>query len=133
MAAIRTIIAENVQNHLEKLDWRAAIAEMEKLYAIDRDPHVRIRIGDIRRKLNKITSAIRDYLRAADLFAERGFIVKALAQYRLVLRLDPMNEHARSRIELLRGFRPVMTLQRGPVEYRVPQPLEIRPDVFITI
>ena len=133
MAAIKTIIAENVQNHLEKLDWTAAIAEMEKLYAIDRDPHVRIRIGEIRRKLNKIRSAVQEYLRAADLFAEKGFIVKALAQYKLVLRLEPSNEHARSRIELLRGFKPLLTLQRGSVEYRLPQPLEIRPDVFINI
>ena len=133
MAAIKTIIAEKVQKHLEKQDWEATIAEMEKLYAVDRDPHVRVRIGDIRRKLNKKRAAIREYLRAADLFAERGFIVKALAQYNLVLRLDSSNEHARSRVEMLRRCRPFMDLKRGPVEYQIPQSLEIMPDIFINI
>lgn len=133
MAAIKTIIAENVQKHLEKLDFEEAIAEMEKLYAIDRDPHVRVRIGDIRRKLNKKKAAIREYTRAADLFAERGFIVKALAQYNLVLRLDPSDDHARSRIELLRKCRPFMNLNRDPVEYQIPRSLEIMPDIFINI
>ena len=72
MASKKTIIVENLQDFLDKSDWGAAIIEMEKLFVIDQDPHIRVRIGDARRKLNRIRAAIREYIRAADLFAERG-------------------------------------------------------------
>jgi tetratricopeptide (TPR) repeat protein len=129
----KVIIAEKVQDHLDKLDWQAAISEMEKLFAIDRDPLIRVRIGDIRRKLNKKLAATREYIRAADLFAERGFIVKALAQYNLAFRLDPSNEYVRSRIEMMRRCKSFMTFHRETVEYQIPQSLEIMPDIFINI
>ena len=124
MASNKTIIAEKVQNCLNRSDWRAAIIEMEKLFAIDHDPHIRVRIGDARRKLNWIRAAIRDYIRAADMFAEQGFVVKALAQYNLALRLDASNTYARTKMELLEILRPgrVITKQHyASMEYRPPQ------------
>ena len=132
MASKKTIIAENVQDCLNKSDWGAAIAEMEKLFAIDQDPHIRVRIGDARRKLNRIRAAIREYVRAADLFAARGFVVKALAQYNLALRLDSSNTYARTRIETLEMLRParaVTRLTNEPMEYCPPQPLGSRFEV----
>jgi hypothetical protein len=127
MASNKTIIAENVQEHLERSDWKAAIAEMEKLFAIDRDPLIRVRIGDARLKLNRKCAAIREYLRAAGLFAEKGFVVKALAQYSLVLRLDSSNTYARNKMEVMEMLRPGKTAtkrQREPMEYRVSQTFE---------
>jgi cAMP-dependent protein kinase regulator len=123
LASIRTIIAEKVQEHLNKANWKAAITEMEKLFAIHQDPLIRVRIGDVRQKHNRKDEAIREYLRAADLFAERGFVVKALAQYRLALRLDPSNADIRSTMERLRLRCPVVKLKREPVEYRPPEPV----------
>jgi tetratricopeptide (TPR) repeat protein len=123
VASITTIIAENVQEHLNKANWKAAITEMEKLYSIHQDPLIRVRIGDARRKLNRQDEAIQEYLHAADLFAERGFFLKALAQYRLVLRLDPSNTDIRSTMERLRLSYPVVKLKREPVEYRPPEPI----------
>lgn len=125
MASKKTIIAENVQNCLDQADWRAAIVEMEKLFSIVQDPHIRVRIGDARRKLNRIRSAIRDYIRAADMFAEQGFVVKALAQYNLALRLDSSNTYARTKMEVLEVLRPGRTVAKlncAPMEYRPPQP-----------
>jgi tetratricopeptide (TPR) repeat protein len=125
MASKKTIIAENVQLCLDQSDWKSAIIEMEKLFAIDQDPHVRVRIGDTRRKLNRIRAAIRDYIRAADLFAEKGFVVKALAQYNLALRLDSSNTYARTKMEVLEMLRPGRTVTKlncVPMEYRAPQP-----------
>ncbi len=125
MASKKTIIAENVQKCLDQSDWKAAIIEMEKLFAIDRDPHVRVRIGDARRKLNLIRSAIREYLHAADLFVENGFVVKGLAQYNLALRLDSSNTYARTRVDMLKMLRPgraERNLASAPMEYRAPQP-----------
>ena len=123
MASIRTIIAEKVQEHLNRANWKEAITEMERLFAVHQDPLIRVRIGDVRRKLNRKDEAIQEYLLAADLFAERGFVVKALAQYRLALRLDPTNADIRSRMERLRLNCPVEKLKREPVEYRPPEPI----------
>ena len=123
MASMTTILAENVQEHIRKADWKAAITEMEKLFAIHQDPLIRVRIGDVRQKLNRKDEAIREYLRAADLFAESGFVVKALAQYRLALRLDPSNADIRSTMERLRLRCPVVKLKREPVEYRPSEPI----------
>jgi len=122
MASMKAIIAENVQEHLNNANWTAAISEMEKLFAIHKDPLIRVRIGDVRRKLNRDDEAIQEYLRAADLFAEMGFTMKALAQYRLALRLDPSNTDIWSRVERLRASRPAVKWKRGPVEYRPPEP-----------
>lgn len=98
---------------------------MEKLFAIDQDPLIRVRIGNARRKLNRQGEAIREYVRAADLFAEKGFVVKALAQYNLALRLDSSNEDVRSKMEKMEMFRDskmVTRLKNESMEYRPPQP-----------
>ncbi len=125
MASMKTIIAENVQRHLKKANWMEAISEMEKLFAIQRDPHIRVRIGNVRRKLNREREAIQEYLYAADLFAEMGFIMKALAQYRLAMRLDPSNTDIRDRREQLRTSCTIVQWESGPVEYRPPEPFEV--------
>jgi hypothetical protein len=120
-ASEKSVIAENVQDYLARSEWKAAILEMEKLFAIDRDPLVRVRIGDVRRKLNHHRTAIREYVRAAELFAANGFVDKALAQYALIVRLDSSNDFARSKMNLLRAARTVTNLHREPIEYRIPQ------------
>jgi len=122
MASLKTIISEQIQEHLKQANWNAAIREMEKLFAIDQDPLIRVRIGNIRRKLDRERDAVREYVLAADLFAEMGFVVKALAQYRLALKLDPSNREILSRMERLRMNYPVVQLRREPAEYRVPEP-----------
>ncbi len=84
----RSILSERVQNCIEAQDWKAAIGEMERLFKIDPDPILRVRIGDAHRKLNREWSAISEYMRAAELYAETGFARKARAQYKLVLKLQ---------------------------------------------
>jgi tetratricopeptide (TPR) repeat protein len=122
MESNKTIIAEKVQDYLNRSEWKAAIREMEKLFAIRQDPLIRVRIGDVTRKLNRKDDAIQEYIRAADLFAENGFVGKALAQYTLTLRLDPSNTNVRSKREMLRTNVTVVKLKREPEEYRVPEP-----------
>jgi hypothetical protein len=125
MAADKALIVDTVQEHLGRGEWNSAIREMEKLFVIDRDPHIRVRIGDARLKLNRKRSAIREYLRAAELFIEKGFVAKALAQYSLVLRLDDLNTYARNRIEAIETLRPSPRASMRhalPMEYRLPPP-----------
>lgn len=122
MASPKAAIAENVQKFLGKSDWKSAIAEMEKLFAIDPDPMVRVRIGDAYQKLGQKADAVKQYIHAADLYAEGGFVVKALAQYKLALRLEPANKDAQGRIELLHSNKTVSELKLEPIEDGAQEP-----------
>ena len=88
---------------------------MEKLYAIDQDPIVRVRIGDAHQKLNQKGEAVKEYIKAADLYAEKGFVVKALAQYKLALRLDPANKDAQTKMEGLHSNKTVAEFKLEPL------------------
>lgn len=50
---------------------------MEKLFVIDPDPIIRVRIGDAYQKLGRKQDAVREYLHAAGLYAGKGAVVKA--------------------------------------------------------
>jgi CRP-like cAMP-binding protein len=115
-------LIDAIQKYVSKSDWKAVIAEMEKLYSIDPDPIVRVRIGDAYQKLNQKPNAVREYLMAADLYADKGAVVKALAQYKLALRLDPVNKQAQERIEALHSNRTVTENRAEPVEKEAPKP-----------
>jgi cAMP-dependent protein kinase regulator len=116
LATAKAQIADKVQNYLGNSDWKGAIGEMEKLFAIDEDPIIRVRIGDARQKLGQKAEAVKEYIRAADLYAEKGFVVKSLAQYKLALRLDPANKDALGKMELLHTNKTVTELKLEPIE-----------------
>ncbi|HTG00952.1 MAG TPA: cyclic nucleotide-binding domain-containing protein [Nitrospirota bacterium] len=122
MASEKAIISENVQKYLGKSDWKSAIVEMEKLFRIDQDPIIRVRIGDARLKMNLRADAVKEYIRAADLYAEKGFVVKALAQYKLAIRHDPANKDAQDKVELLHTNKTVSELKLEPIEDGAEQP-----------
>jgi tetratricopeptide (TPR) repeat protein len=101
MASEKAQLIETIQNHVSESNYKAAIPEMEKLFALDPDPIIRVRMGDAYQKLNRKSDAVKEYIRAADLYAQSNAVVKALAQYKLSLRLDPGNKQAQERIEAL--------------------------------
>ena len=116
LASEKAAISENVQKFIQKSDWKNAVTEMEKLFALDQDPQVKVRMGDIRQKMNQKPQAIIEYMKAAEIFAERGFVVKALAMYKMVLRLDPSSDKALAQMSLLHSNRSVTELKLEPVE-----------------
>lgn len=122
MASEKASISEQVQKFLRKSDWKSAIGEMEKLFALDPDPMVRVRIGDARQKLGQKTESVKEYIHAADLYAEGGFVVKALAQYKLALRLDPASRDAQVKMESLHSNKTVTELKLEPVEVGTQEP-----------
>ncbi len=115
-------LIDAIQKYVSKSDWKAVIAEMEKLYTIDPDPIIRVRIGDAYQKLNQKSNAVQEYMTAADLYAEKGAVVKALAQYKLALRIEPGNKLAEGRIEALHSNRTVKENRVEPVEKEAPKP-----------
>jgi cAMP-dependent protein kinase regulator len=122
VASEKATIAEKVQKYLGKSDWKSAIAEMDKLFALDPDPIIRVRIGDARQKLGQKAEAVKEYVHAADLYADKGFVVKALAQYKLALRVDPANKDALGKMELLHSNKTVSELKLEPIEDGAQQP-----------
>jgi hypothetical protein len=115
-------LIDAIQKYVSKSDWKAVITEMEKLYSIDPDPIIRVRIGDAYQKLNQKPNAVREYMMAADLYADTGAVVKALAQYKLALRVDPVNKQAQERIEALHSNRTVKENRAEPVEKEAQKP-----------
>ncbi len=115
MASEKAAISEKVQKYVDKSDWKSAIGEMEKLFAIDADPIVRVRIGDAYQKLNQKGEAVKEYIKAADLYAEKGFVVKALAQYKLALRVDPTSKDAQKKMEGLHSNKSVSEFKLEPI------------------
>jgi len=116
MASEKAQLIETIQNYVGKSNYKAAIPEMEKLFALDPDPIIRVRIGDAYQKLNQKSEAVKEYIRAADLYAQSGAVVKALAQYKLALRIDPANKQAQERIEALHTNKTVKESRVEPAE-----------------
>ncbi len=118
----KTKLIDSIQKSVSKSDWKSVITEMEKLFAIGPDPIIRVRIGDAYQKLNQKAEAVKEYLRAADMYAETGAVVKALAQYKLVLRIEPGNKQAQERIEALHSNKTVKESKAEPVEQGAQKP-----------
>lgn len=122
MASDKAQLADSIQRHVGKSNWKAAVADMEKLFDLEPDPIIRVRIGDAHQKMGRTVEAVREYLRAADLYAEQGAVVKALAQYKLALRLDPGTRQAQERIEALYSNRTVKENRVEPSDKEGPKP-----------
>ncbi len=123
MSSEKTQLIDTIQKNLGKSNWKAAIADMEKLFGLESDPIIRVRIGDAYQKLNQIIDAVREYIYAADLFAIKGVIVKALAQYKLALRLDPKNKQAQDKISSLHSNRAMTEKKPEPTEEGAQKPV----------
>ncbi len=115
MPSEKAAIIEAIQKYLGKADWRSAIAEMEKLFGIEPDPITRVRIGDAYQKLGRKPDAVKEYIRAADLYASKEAVVKSLAQYKLALRLDPTNKVALEKLSALHSTKTVKENKAEPV------------------
>ncbi len=116
MASDKEKLIDSIQNHLAKGKWKEAVSDMEKLFALNPDPIIRVRMGDAYQKLSAKPEAAREYVYAADLFAEKGAVVKALAQYKLALRIDPAHKRAQERMAALHSNRTITEQKAEPVD-----------------
>src|SRR5437764_13554992 len=74
----------------------AAYLELERLEP--RDAQWSKRAAETFRRLGKENEALAAYARAADRYAQNGFLVQAIAVCKLILQIDPRNGEALSRI-----------------------------------
>ncbi len=80
---------------VRKQNWQKALEHLNELKGSEpENPQVFLKLGDAYQKLGKPEKAIPEYSQAAWLFLKDGFVQKALAVYKIILRLDPHNQEA---------------------------------------
>ncbi len=76
-------------------NWKKAVEILFKLKEKEpENPQVFLKIGDAYQKLANTEKAVPAYSQAAYLLLKDGFLQKALAVYKIILRLDPENHEA---------------------------------------
>ncbi|GAB4485340.1 MAG: hypothetical protein OHK006_11240 [Thermodesulfovibrionales bacterium] len=82
---------------MKKQDWDSARRSLLTLAQTEKNnPQVHLKIGDIDQRLGLTAEAIDAYHHAAYLLRSDGFLQKAGALYKIILRLDPENAQALS-------------------------------------
>jgi cAMP-dependent protein kinase regulator len=86
---------ESYYNAVINQDWEQAKTSLESLCAVEKkNPGILLKLGDICQRTGDAGGAIAAYHKSADILKEQGFIQKALALHKIILRLDPDNEAA---------------------------------------
>jgi len=102
MAIKKEKVSEDLQKWIKKGEWNKAITALDQLSKFEpQNPINRLRKGDYCLKVGSRQEAIEVYHQAASIFTDGGFIVKALAAYKMILRLDPNDSKAHERMENL--------------------------------
>ncbi len=97
-------VTDDLQKYIKKSQWDKAIQVLDRLAEMEPNNAVyRLRAGDYYLKLGATQKAVTAYHQAADVFTKGGFVVKALAAYKMVLRLDPQNKNAHEKMQGLHG------------------------------
>lgn len=124
-----------------KGQWDKALESYEEAMAGSGKPDVKLvrKVADLRAKLGRTQGAVEAYRLAADLYAASGFLVQAIAIYKILLRLDPKAEDVAKKLSGLyaergiTGFRkdelaaePGMAeeVAAGEMEYATEEPRE---------
>jgi CRP-like cAMP-binding protein len=86
---------EEYYNAIKKQDWEKAKNSLEHLSKIEqKNPQVQLKIGDIYQRMGDTIHAIAAYHNSEWILKKQGFIQKALALYKIILRLDSNNSEA---------------------------------------
>ncbi len=87
---------------VKKEDWKAAINILQLISKQDKNnAQTFMKIGDVCQRTGDKAEAIDAYTHAAQLLRMQGFAQKALATYKIALRLDPHDPEIISRAEIL--------------------------------
>ena len=82
-------------NAIKQQNWEWAKTTLEHLCNTEpNNPQVQLKLGDIYQRLGNTSEAIASYHKSAWALKNQGFIQKALALYKIILRLDSFNEEA---------------------------------------
>ena len=113
---------EDYFNALKAQDWETAKNSLQKIVLVERkNPQTYLKLGDIYQRTGDSVNAIVSYHQAAWLLRSQGFFQKAIALYKIILRLDPYNSEAISNskelmmeLETAKAPAPAVPVQEGP-------------------
>ena len=112
---------EEYFNALKNQDWETAKTALQKISRLEKDsPQVFLKLGDIYQRTGETAKAISSYHQSADFQRSQGFSQKAIALYKIILRLDPDNQEAISKSE-----ESIMEIEAAKSSYSLPPISEI--------
>jgi tetratricopeptide (TPR) repeat protein len=80
---------------VKEQNWEEVKKALTQLSAIEKNnPQILLKLGDVHKRLGDDVSAINAYHESAWILMQQGFIQKALALYKIILRLDAHNDEA---------------------------------------
>ncbi|MEW6365568.1 MAG: tetratricopeptide repeat protein [Acidobacteriota bacterium] len=92
MAVNREKINKNAEKHIKAGRLEAAISEyLILLKENPKDWQTRNQVGDLYARLGKVREAVHHWTEMAEFYAQDGFLLKAIAMYGKVRRIDPNN------------------------------------------
>lgn len=108
-------------------------AHLESYKAIlEKDPNnvnIRLKLGDLYAKAGKKKAAIQEYTTAAIQYADDGFLVKAIAVNKIIVRLDPSRQEALDRLSDL-YFQRGVTADPLVQQYREEKEARTKSEIF---
>ena len=118
-------LKDTARKHEQKEDWQRAIdvylkaiQEFESGRESAPDLSLYNRVGDLHLKLNDPAAAVRSYERAADLYADQGFLNNAIALCGKILRVNPGRVQTHLKLAQMHARKNVVTeAKRHLIEY----------------
>lgn len=86
---------ENYYTALKREDWETAKASLEHLITIQRNnPKVFLKLADLFQRIGDVSKALAAYHQSAWMLRQQGFVQKALALYKIILKINPFDAEA---------------------------------------
>ncbi|OGW32686.1 MAG: hypothetical protein A2X59_08305 [Nitrospirae bacterium GWC2_42_7] len=91
---------EKYYNALKQQDWSKALGALSTIkQKKERDSQVYLKMGDLLQRMGDTVGAIEAYHKSAVYLVKEGFIQKAAAIFKIILRLDPNNNEATVKLQ----------------------------------
>ena len=90
MAANKTKLIASAQRYAQKGQHKKAIVEYQKVLRLEPDDiRTKLKLGEMHHRAGATNEACEIFLSVAKSYAEQGFLLKAVAVYKQILKLDP--------------------------------------------
>jgi cAMP-dependent protein kinase regulator len=101
-----TDLKKVADEHIIKGNWAKALVEYQKICEKEPDNiRNRKKLGDILVKLKKNSEAVEEYSWVAEKYATDGFLIKAIAVNKIIMKLDPNNKDVHEKLASLYSSR----------------------------
>ncbi len=105
---------EAAQKLIGQNKLKEAVAEYQKIHREEpKDQNTLNALGDLYARLNNIPDALTYYGKLADIYVGDGFLVRGIAMYKKISKLDPANTNAMERLADLYSMQGLMTDARA--------------------